>query len=519
MTGPRTFEVFAHGLKYSAGEIAISLLLTFSLVVRGYTVDTLYYVLISLTLFLSFLPSATASVSERVISILNTAQNGHHNETKLVKEFKKLEESHTPEEFFSALLNPLKHVLLVPKKEPAVERCIKLIAHFTASSLVQKDTSSSDDSDQEGTANRVPILLLKQLIAYHEAKNKAVRLHVCQMIGMILEMALDLNEEITLPDDVSDVIQTAMMTRLHDKSPAVRAQAVLALRRFQDVQDLECPVVTSYIYLLQQDTAVEVRKAVLNSIGINKRTLPVIIERTRDINASLRQTSYVKLAEGCTIRHLSIGQRVQLLQDGLQDRSNDVQKACICNLLRSWSQTLGDDFLRLLQCCDVEASPQVAELALSKLFEYFGVDSLVESMESYMSLSANDQDSDKENTSHTVDTFKNDTYSSQSRTVPIQFLSAEVAFYWRCLCKYLKSLGAKGEHLMDRVLPSISEYCEYLVRCVCVVVMCNGQQHILYLRTYTYVRTYLLMYHRCRNHGGWSGYSPPPPPNVCLIIY
>lgn len=124
---------------------------------------------------------------------------------------------------------------------------------------------------------------------------------------------------------------------------------------------------------------------------------------------------------------------------------------------------MGDDFLRLLQCCDVEASPQVAELALSKLFEYFGVDSLVESMESYMSLSANDQDSDKENTSHPVDTFKNDTYSSQSRTVPIQFLSAEVAFYWRCLCKYLKSLGAKGEHLMDRVLPSISEYCEYLV--------------------------------------------------------
>ena len=395
-----------------------------------------------------------------------------------MKELSKLEDSNSAEDFFSAFLEPLKRVLVVSKKEPSVERCLKLIAHFTASGLVRNSKEEIHHAHEEDS-DSVHILLLKQLITYHETKNKAVRTHVCQLFGMVLELALDMHEEITLPDDLSDAIQESMLKRLYDKTPTVRAQAVHALRRFQDAQDLECPVITEFIHLLQKDTAAEVRKAVLHCIELNKKTLVALIERTRDVNASIRQLSYTKLAENCTIRHLTIGQRVQLLHDGLQDRSDDVQKACICSLLRSWSQTLGDDFLRLLQCCDVEASPQVAELALMKLFEHIDNVSLVESMEAYMNLVPEEQESDKENVSSIDNTARSKMCLSISHTVPIQFLSSEVSFYWRCLCKYLRSLGPGGEPLIERLLPSISEYCEYLIR---------------YVHTYVYYHAYTYLY-------------------------
>ena len=49
-----------------------------------------------------------------------------------------------------------------------------------------------------------------------------------------------------------------------------------------------------------------------------------------------------------------------------------------------------------------------------------------------------------------------------SRVVPLDILSSETAFFWRCLCKHLRSLGDSADGLLERILPSLSEYCAYL---------------------------------------------------------
>ena len=84
-----------------------------------------------------------------------------------------------------------------------------------------------------------------------------------------------------------------------------------------------------------------------------------IIERTRDVKDVIRREAFLRLSEKCSIRHLSIHQRIQLLSDGLNDRSGLVQEACVSGLLRSWSLSLDGDFLSLLSRLDVESSPEV----------------------------------------------------------------------------------------------------------------------------------------------------------------
>ena len=402
----------------------------------------------------------TPTLSDKVLAVLDAAQNGRQNESKLVKSLKKMEEEADPQDFFVAIMDPLKRALLVPKKEPAVERCLKLIAHYAALGLVQVDDSSDDDEENPNTFH---MLLLNQLLAYHQARNKSVRLHSCQLVAMIVDKALTMvDENYSVPGELWDAIQTNLLKRLYDRVPAIRAQAVYTLQRLQNPEDLECPVVTEYLHLLECDSAAEVRKAALACVCVNKKTLAVIMQRTRDVNDTIRQQAYKKLAENCTIRHLTISQRVQLLKDGLQDRSKVVQEACICNLLRSWSATVGDDFLQLLHCLDVEASSEVAELALNRLFAYIDPESLVESMLVCMAVT-NLQGENKENSPLSpLAEGGREEGKPANRVVPLDILSSETAFFWRCLCKHLRSLGDSADGLLERIVPSLSEYCAYL---------------------------------------------------------
>ena len=402
----------------------------------------------------------TPTLSEKVVAVLDAAQNGRQNESKLVKLLTKMEKEADPQEFFSAVMDPLKRALLVPKKEPAVERCLKLIAHYAALGLVQADDNVDDDMEDP---NSFHMLLLNQLLAYHQAKNKSVRLHSCQLVAMIVDKALSMvDDNYSVPVELWDAIQTSMLKRLYDRVPAVRVQAVYTLQRLQNPEDLECPIILEYVHLLECDSVIEVRKAALTCVCVNKKTLPVVMQRTRDVNDTIRQQAYKKLAETCTIRHLTISQRVQLLKDGLQDRSKVVQEACIQNLLRSWSATVGDDFLQLLHCLDVEASLEVAELSLNKLFAYIDPESLVESILTCMTVT-NLHEVNKENAPLSPPVGgSREGDKAASRVVPLDILSSETAFFWRCLCKHLRSLGDSADGLLERILPSLSEYCAYL---------------------------------------------------------
>ena len=78
----------------------------------------------------------------------------------------------------------------------------------------------------------------------------------------------------------------------------------------------------------------------------------------------MRKLAYRVLAEKVNIKSLTIAQRVQLLSNGLHDRSESIKDVCAKELLNGWLKSFDKDVVRLLKCLDVEGCTDVAELAL-----------------------------------------------------------------------------------------------------------------------------------------------------------
>jgi condensin complex subunit 3 len=81
----------------------------------------------------------------------------------------------------------------------------------------------------------------------HNARDKAVRFRVCQLINRLFT---SLGDDAAIDDELYESVYTSMQCRLRDKFPIVRVHAVLALARLQDPSDPECPIVAGKISAL-----------------------------------------------------------------------------------------------------------------------------------------------------------------------------------------------------------------------------------------------------------------------------
>lgn len=134
---------------------------------------------------------------------------------------------------------------------------------------------SYEHSDDENDAqNEFLFNILDFLLEVHDSREKAVRYRACQLISKIFQ---NMEEETSINEELADKILTSMLTRLCDKIPMIRSQAICALSRLQDPLDPKCPVVEAYLYMMQSDNSAEVRKMALQNIAITQSTLPYII--------------------------------------------------------------------------------------------------------------------------------------------------------------------------------------------------------------------------------------------------
>ncbi|KAM4854405.1 condensin complex subunit 3 isoform 2-T2 [Thomomys bottae] len=328
-------------------------------------------------------------------------------------------------QFHEEFVYYLKYAMVIYKREPAVERVIEFAAKFVTS-FHQLDTNDDEEED-DGILNYLFTFLLKS----HEANSNAVRFRVCQLINKLLG---SMPENAQIDDDLFDKIMEAMLIRLKDKIPNVRIQAVLALSRLQDPKDDECLVVNAYMTLIENDLNPEVRRAVLSCIAPSAKTLPKIVERTKDVKETVRKLAYQILAEKVHMRAMSIAQRVMLLQQGLNDRSDAVKQAMQKHLLQGWLRFTEGNILELLHRLDVENSSEVAVSVLNALFAVTPLSELV------MICKNNDR-----------------------KLIPVETLTPETALYWRALCDYLKSKGDEGEEFLEQILPEPVVYAEYLL--------------------------------------------------------
>ncbi|XP_022086528.1 condensin complex subunit 3-like isoform X2 [Acanthaster planci] len=365
--------------------------------------------------------------------VLEDCQKGIHNHAKLTAALRiTYDELDDKTAFHQEFLGFFKRALIIFKREPAVERTLDFVARFAASFAVA--VNSGDETEEElpqTPANNFMVFLFAFLLQHHNARDRAVRFRVCQMINKLL---VSLGDEAQIDEDLYEQIYDSMLIRLHDKFPAVRTQAVTAVARLQDPSDVDCPVIAAYMHLIEHDVNYEVRRAVLLSISMSTRTLPKILDRTRDVKDTIRKAAFQVLAEKVHIKALTIAQRVQLLQDGLTDRSDMVRDTCSGKLLQAWLRIFDGNVLELLGCLDVENSCKTAELALD-----------------FVLGKAQPQD--------LVDNFD---LLDKTYVIPVDKLTCESALYWQCLCSFLKGQGAEGEVLLDRMLPNVTIFSDYI---------------------------------------------------------
>ncbi|CAL2244576.1 unnamed protein product [Prunus armeniaca] len=237
-----------------------------------------------------------------------------------------------------------------------------------------------------------------------------------------------------LPDDAEvsselwDEVIDCMKLRAEDKVPVIRISAVRALSRFaSDCENSD--ILDLFLDMLPLEQTVEVRKTIVLSLPPSNVTAQAIIDSTLDVSESVRKAAYCVLASKFPLQSLSIKHRTLILQRGLADRSVAVSNECLKLLKDEWLiKCCRGDPLELLKFLDVETYEFVGESVADALLKA----GLIKVR-------------DGENIRQYISSSGEMTEDSAHCTPSIQLMEAEVALYWRMICRHLQmEAQAKG---------------------------------------------------------------------------
>jgi condensin complex subunit 3 len=311
------------------------------------------------------LPEASPNLRRDVCSIFADAQRSTTGHRKLVVRLRKLQENccgiapkktkkdgkgpevqeelllpseeTIPEKEFNVEVGRcLLRIMAIKKTEPVGDRILKFVGTFL-SHATEKDaeifaSANGDDDMQiiETPTARLATHLISVVVPLLSAKDKIVRFRATQIVTHIVH-SLE-----TIDDDLYHTIRQGLLKRIRDKEPSVRVQAVLGLGRLagneeeddDDNDDSSKAVLEKLIDIMQNDTSAEVRKTLLLNLPLVPATLPYLLERARDLEATTRRALYSRLLPTLgDFRHLSLSMREKLLRWGLRDRDESVRKA------------------------------------------------------------------------------------------------------------------------------------------------------------------------------------------------
>ena len=225
--------------------------------------------------------------------------------------------------------------------------------HFVDNTLSKDIDGDTTDVYAETPSSRLTSHILLLLLPLLSVKDKTVRFRATQITAHII------NTLESIDDDLFQKMRVGLLRRIHDKETAVRVQAVLGLGRLagegdaddddddsgnRDVEDSNIDdssinatggrggsssgVLERLIEALQHDPAAEVRRSLLLNLPLVPATLPLLLERARDVDPGARRGLYAKLLPSLgDFRHLSLTHREKLLRWGLRDRDESVRKA------------------------------------------------------------------------------------------------------------------------------------------------------------------------------------------------
>nr|XP_011469619.1 PREDICTED: condensin complex subunit 3 isoform X2 [Fragaria vesca subsp. vesca] len=360
--------------------------------------------------------------------------------------------------FFNSLCKILLPLFAFQRRAASAERVVRFVSAFAA----------GRDPDQGHAAFLDEFL--RFLLTASTASNRTPRFRACQIIS---EIIMQLPDDAEVSSELWDEVIDYMMLRARDKIPAIRTVAVRALSRFaSDCENSD--IVDLFLEMLPIEQIVEVRKTIVLSLPPSNATAQAIIDCTLDVSESVRKAAYCVLASKFPLQSLSIKHRTLILQRGLDDRSPAVSKECLKLMKDEWlNKCCNGDPLVLLKYLDVETYEMVGESVAGALLK--GGEIRVpegDSIRQYIS-----SNSERAQVSDWC-------------TPNIQLMEAEVALYWRMICRHLQmaaqekgsdaasTMGTEAavyaaeatdnNDLLERILPAtISDYIDLVKSHIC----------------------------------------------------
>ncbi|KAG6659972.1 hypothetical protein CIPAW_03G073200 [Carya illinoinensis] len=355
-------------------------------------------------------------LKHKIAKILDEARTSFATHNRKLKELSAVRsKSSSPLHFFSAFSKILIPLFTFQRRIASTERVVRFVSVFAGT----RDPNNASDCD-EFLAE-----FLRFLLNAAAAANRTARFRACQIVS---EIIMRLPDDAEVSDELWDEVIDCMMLRVRDKVPVIRTFAVRALSRFANDGE-NSDILDLFLEVLPLEQNAEVRKTIVLSLPPSNATSQVIVDCTVDVSESVRKAAYCILANKFPLQSLSIKLRTIILQRGLGDRSLAVSNECLKLMKDEWLiKCCNGDPAELLKYLDVETYELVGDAVMGALLRA-GLVNLRDggSIQQYIS---------------TVDGMKGD---SVGRIPSIQLMEAEVALYWRTVCRHLQTEAhAKG---------------------------------------------------------------------------
>ncbi|KAH0982121.1 hypothetical protein GBA52_009298 [Prunus armeniaca] len=353
------------------------------------------------------------SLMLKITQILNDARTSNATHNRKLKELSALRSKTSSSSlFFSAFCKTLTPLFAFQRRTASAERTVRFISAF----------AMARDSGPASQCDAFLEDFLRFLLPVSAAANRTHRFRACQIVSSII---LQLPDDAEVSSELWDEVIDCMKLRAEDKVPVIRISAVRALSRFaSDCENSD--ILDLFLDMLPLEQTVEVRKTIVLSLPPSNVTAQAIIDSTLDVSESVRKAAYCVLASKFPLQSLSIKHRTLILQRGLADRSVAVSNECLKLLKDEWLiKCCRGDPLELLKFLDVETYEFVGESVADALLKA----GLIKVRDACF-------------IDHALDSMLED---SARCTPSIQLMEAEVALYWRMICRHLQmEAQAKG---------------------------------------------------------------------------
>ncbi|GAB0100375.1 Condensin complex subunit 3 [Sergentomyia squamirostris] len=379
--------------------------------------------------------------NKKLSSIILSAQDSVAHHDKLIRELQTVYSQCRHSDFLEDFLLALRNIMIKDRANEYANKMLQFCAKFVA---------MYNNEDTHPLVTGVFSWFLSTL-----SPDKNVRLRMCEFINLLLK---SLGEEAALDDSICDGILKYMTHAMNDANNLVREQAVLALQRLQMPDDPNDTVVKLFLFHMNTDTSPRVRQAIITSIGRNINTIPQIIERLWDVDEKVRRHVILEMSR-IPVRSLKVANRLTLLERGLNDHSESVQKTTASVLLPCWQSGYNDDFIALVEGLKLDTNDKEMQRyrkctlqALQHIFKKSSMEKIVTTLGFAAPEKRRGSDDDEDDLE-----VESPTNNAFPKCVPLTALNNDVAVYWEAAVVHLQDMDE-----LNAIQPELTIFCQYV---------------------------------------------------------